>query len=172
MAFGFSCAFTPPAGWPGRGPVVFNYDLWAQRYPEFSQTVGAALAGMYFTEASMYLDNTACSPIIDNTPGGQRALLLNMLTAHIAALNTGTNGSAASALVGRISDATQGSVSVTADMGVSGPAGGSAPWYQQTKYGAAYWQATAGYRMGGRYFRGPQPYFGVQRPGPVGQFNG
>jgi hypothetical protein len=102
-------------------------------------------------------------------------MLLNMLTAHIAMMNSGITASSvpnggSSQLVGRISDATQGSVSVSADMGTAGPAGGSAPWYQQTKYGAAYWQATAGYRLGGRYKRGPQPYFGVASPNGRGQF--
>lgn len=88
----------------------------------------------------MYLNNTDNSRVSDV---GQRGVLLNMLTAHIAALNSGVNGNAPSGLVGRISSASQGSVSVSADMG---PTTNSEAWYQQTKYGAAYWQATAPYR--------------------------
>lgn len=152
-----------PGGLVG-GPVVFDYGTWSLRYPEFTQTVNAGLAQLYFDEACMFLENSACSRVIDNRPGGERAMLLNMLVAHIAALNAGTNGSAASALVGRISGATQGTVSVRTDMGSPGSSAGSAAWYQQTKYGAAFWQTTAGFRLGGRYKPGPQPYFGVNRP--------
>ncbi|MDE3023802.1 MAG: DUF4054 domain-containing protein, partial [Pseudomonadota bacterium] len=53
------------------------------------------------------------------------------------------NGQAASPLVGRINSATEGSVSVTADMGA---VTNTQAWYMQTKYGAAYWQASAPYR--------------------------
>jgi hypothetical protein len=73
----------------------------------------------------------------------QRALLLNMLTAHLAALYAGVNGQSPSPLVGRINTATEGSVSVGAAMdGVPG----TAAWFLQTKYGASFWQATARYR--------------------------
>lgn len=143
-------------------PVVFNFQVWATRYPEFSQTVtDPNLAELYFLEAQLYLDNGQCAVI----PTAVRTLLLNMLVSHIAALNVGTNGSAASALVGRISSATQGSVSVAADMGTPGPSSGSAAFLQQTKYGAAFLQACAAYRLGGRYSPGAQPYFGYRRGG-------
>lgn len=164
------CGFVPPPGWVS-GPVVFNYGLFALRYPEFSQTVSEPLAQIYFTEACMYLDNTACSPIIDNTPTGERSMLLNMIVAHIAALNAGVNGTTEpTQLVGRISDATMGSISVSTDAGDLGPAGGSAAWFLQTKYGYAFWQACAGWRLGGRYKPGPQPYFGVSQPYGVGRY--
>lgn len=129
--------------------VVFDYDQWAARYPEFGgdschpRYVSRALAQAYFNEATLYLDNTDCSPVTDDRPGGQRALLLNMIVAHIAALNAPIGGKASSPLVGRINSATEGSVSVQAQMDV--PAG-SAQWYAQTKYGIAYWTATAQFR--------------------------
>ena len=66
-----------------------------------------------------------------------------MLVAHIAALNSGTNGNAAPETVGRVDQATEGSVSVHLDMGA---VPGTAAWYMQTKYGAAYWSATKQYR--------------------------
>ena len=127
-------------------PVVFDYSLWAARYPELAASVSQSLAVMYFSEAQLYCDNTGCS-LIDDT-NGARTIILNMLTAHIAALN----GPSSTPLVGRISSATEGSVSVQTDFQVPG----SAAWYAQTKYGAAAWQAMLPYRTA-RYIPGPRP---------------
>jgi hypothetical protein len=121
------------------GIVAFDLDGFRARYSEFSSVANDTLSA-YFSEATIYLDNTDCSPVADL---GIRSRLLNMLTAHIGALNSGINGQAASGLVGRISQATEGSVSVSAEM--ASPSGSSA-WFMQTRYGAAYWQATAAYR--------------------------
>ncbi|KPA87293.1 Protein of unknown function (DUF4054) [Pseudomonas asplenii] len=121
------------------GIVVFDVASFRVRYPEFA-TVSDALLQAYFDEATIYLNNTECSLVTDVA---KRALLLNMLVAHISALNAGVNGEAASPLVGRINSATEGSVSVTTDMGA---VSGSAAWFMQTKYGAAYWQATINLR--------------------------
>jgi hypothetical protein len=123
-------------------PVVFDFQAWAARYPEFAQ-VGQLTAQQYFNEAQLYVDNTPCSIIPNCTPAFQRATFLNMVTAHIASLNFPVDGQPANPLVGRISNATQGSVSVQAQFDV--PAG-SAQWFAQTKYGAAFWQASSAYR--------------------------
>jgi hypothetical protein len=125
------------------GVVTFTYADWSTRYPELAASVALPLAQLYFNEAQMYCDNTPQSPIRDASQGGQREILLNMVTAHIAALNAPLNGQASSPLVGRISNATQGSVSVQTQ---NDYAPGTVQWYQQTKYGAAYWAATAAYR--------------------------
>lgn len=117
--------------------VVFDETAFKARYPEFSALTGAALSA-YFTEATIYLNNTEASPVTDEA---QRAILLNMLVAHIAFLDS--SSSANSGLVGRIASATEGSVSVTTDVG---PMTGSQAWFMQSRYGAAYWQATASYR--------------------------
>lgn len=120
--------------------VVFDYEAWAARYPELASSVDAPTGQLYFNEATLYLDNTDNSIVQDVT---QRAVLLNMLVAHIAFLNAPIGGSASSPLVGRISDATEGTVSVRTEL--SGLPG-SAAWYSQSKYGLAYWQATINYR--------------------------
>lgn len=119
--------------------VVFDYATWSARYPELAAALSPAVAQAYFDEASLYLDNTEASPVCDP---GQRATLLNMITAHIAAMNM----PGSSPLVGRITSATEGSVSVQAAYADATP--GSMAWYVQTKYGAAYWAATARYRTG------------------------
>lgn len=118
------------------GVVVFDYSTWRLRYPELAASVNDALAALYFAEATLYLNNTPTSLVCDLP---QRAMCLNMLTAHIAALNS----AASSPIVGRIASASEGSVSVSTEN--SYPPG-TVQWYQQTKYGAAYWAATARFR--------------------------
>ena len=117
------------------GVVTFDYITWVLRYPELA-TVAQPLAQMFFGEATLYCNNTPTSPIRDVN---QRAPLLNMVTAHIAALN----GQPSSPLVGRINSASEGSVSVQTQMEFPP---GSAQWFNQTKYGAAFWQATVQFR--------------------------
>jgi hypothetical protein len=114
--------------------VVFDEVAFKARYPEFSALTSPVLAA-YFTEATIYLNNTETSPVTDAT---QRAVLLNMIVAHIAQL-----AASASGIVGRISSATEGSVTIQSEMG---PMTNSQAWWMQTKYGASYWQATSSYR--------------------------
>lgn len=132
--------------------AVFNYAAWTARYPEFAGT-DQALANLYFAEACLYLDNSDSSPVTDVAV---RGLLLNMLTAHVAAL-AGASGRSPDQ-VGRVSSATEGSVSVTLD---AGALPGSAAWYQQTQYGMAYWQASRPYRSA-TYV--PAPAYVFERP--------
>lgn len=128
--------------------VSFDYAAWAARYPELSAYVAPQQAQAFFSEAQLYCDNTDSS-IVTNV--ATRAVLLNMLTAHIAALNARL-AAPSSPLVGRINSASEGSVSVSAELNLPP---GSSQWYAQTKYGIAFWQATARYRTF-RYVRGPQ----------------
>lgn len=121
------------------GIVAFDLTLFRARYPGFASAPDALLLA-FFDEATIYLNNTESSPVLDVS---RRALLLNMLVAHIAKIEYGENGEPASPLVGRISAATEGSVTVAVDMGV---VSGSAAWFMQTKYGASYWQATVNLR--------------------------
>lgn len=133
-----------------QGIVDFDYSAWSGRYPELASSVTPQIVQQYFYEAQLYCDNTAGSVVRDLT---QRAVLLNMVTAHIAALNAPLNGQPSSPLVGRITSASQGSVSVQTQMDLPP---GSAQWFGQTKYGAAFWAATAQYRSM-RYVPGPVP---------------
>jgi hypothetical protein len=119
--------------------VTFDSVAFIARYPEFI-SIGNPTLNAYFTEATIYLNNSDASLVTDVT---MRAILLNMIVAHIAALNSGVNGQAPSGLVGRIDQASEGSVSVHADMGV---VTNSQAWWMQTRYGASYWQASASYR--------------------------
>ncbi|ELZ5576502.1 DUF4054 domain-containing protein [Escherichia coli] len=131
------------------GVVIFDPSAFKLRYPEFS-SVDDALLQQYFTQATIYLDNTDSSRVSDLAV---RSMLLNMLVAHIACLYSGANGQSPSGLVGRIDSASEGSVSVHADM----PGGtANSAWYMQTKYGADYWNATAPFRTF-QYISGHSP---------------
>lgn len=118
------------------GIVVFDPAAFVVRYPEFS-TVSAGMLGMYFNEATIYLNNTVTSPVPDV---GVRTVYLNMLTAHIASING--NGKP-SGVVGRVASGSEGTVS--ASMAYANPSANRA-WFDQTPYGAAYWQSTRSYR--------------------------
>ncbi len=145
------------------GVAVFSYALWAARYPALAPKVAEPLAQSYFDEAgALYLLNNDCS-IVEDVP--TRLILLNMLVAHIAAIN-GATATGEAGLVGRISTATEGSVTIAAEYNA---APGTEQWYAQTPYGAQYWAATVGYRSA-TYVPGPTPFLGV--PGPRGAFRG
>lgn len=122
------------------GVASFNYTVWVARYPEFSG-VSSGLAQQYWDEATLYLRNDGSGPVCDVA---QRTVLLNMLTAHIAQVYALTAASQpVSTVVGRVSDATEGSVTVGTDNQYPP---GTAQWYQQTKYGASFWAATVRWR--------------------------
>jgi len=74
--------------------VVFDIAAFRERYPEFA-SVSDSLLNAYFVEATVYLNNTDCSPVKDVAV---RAVYLNMLVAHLAALNSGVNGEKPSGL--------------------------------------------------------------------------
>ena len=115
------------------GVVVFDASAFKVRYSEFAATSDLLLAA-FFDEATLVLNNTDNSRVTDLV---ERKILLWLLTAHIAAINNMQSGN-----VGRLSSATQGSVSVSMQYNSSE----YAQWYDQTKYGAEYWAMTAKYR--------------------------
>jgi hypothetical protein len=136
--------------------IQFVYADWIARYPEFApsgvQIVSPTTAQLYFNEATMYCRNDGGGPVSNSV---SQTVLLYMVTAHIAQLNASLNNQSSPQTVGRISDATEGSVSVSLEMDVPP---GSAQWFNQTKYGAAFWAASAPYRTM-RYMRGPVRVF-------------
>lgn len=122
--------------------VVFDPDAFRARYPQFSPDntcVSDALLTAYFDEATLYLSNTDCS-IVQDIP--KRTMLLWMLTAHIAYLN-GALSPDGLPPVGRVAGATEGSVTVNFDLL---PAAGSNAWFNQSQWGAQFWQATLSLR--------------------------
>lgn len=117
--------------------VIFNPTLFKVRYPEFA-AVSDDLLTAFFAEAGIYLNNTDCSIVQDIA---RRTVFLNMLTAHIASLSGATTSDGQPKPVGRLSDASEGSVSARFDYTPATP--GSGAWFNQTPYGAAFWQGTS-----------------------------
>lgn len=131
--------------------VEFDYAVWIARYPEFAD-VNEATATAYFAEASIYHDNSGVGEPSDPVI---QLLLMNMMTAHVAALYSGPGG-VLSPFIGRVSSATEGSVSISSE-GFAGIVG-SQQWLLQSRYGSSYWFATTPYRTF-RYVPGPRRVF-------------
>lgn len=132
------------------GVVQFNYTTWSVFYSKLAAKITRELAELIFEMAELYCDNTPCSPVQNLK---QRSMLLNMLVAHIAIINYGANGNDPSPLVGRISQATEGTVSVTA---ANDYPPGTAQWYQTTTYGSQFYAATGQFRTG--FYMAPAGY--------------
>lgn len=140
------------------GVVVFDWAAWAAAYPSF-ELISEEQATMAFQMAEQYCNNTDGSPV-GNLQIRQNYLWL--LTCHIVKLLFGENGEQPSDIVGRVSNASEGSVSVSTGPYGDGMQTPGMEWYTQTKYGAMYWQLTAIYRSA-RYYPGPQRFY--QAPG-------
>lgn len=154
----------------GAPSVTFSYATWVATFPVFA-AVPQPMAQSYFDLATLYFNNCGWPASLPQAP-----TLLNLLTAHIAWLfspkdpatgNPAAAGIAPSPLVGRIDQASEGSVSVHADMGDANAGSPSQAWYMQTTWGAAYWAATAQFRTA-RYAVGPSsaPFNGAFPSGP------
>lgn len=130
--------------------VELSYAAWAQMFPELAQAVTPAQIQAYFLRPIVVQMNDTSSPIQDQSPQGVLAGLLYLLVSHLAVL-----GQRDPNQVGRISDASQGTVHVAFD---AGAVVGSQAWFMQTRYGAEYWQATLPFRSA-TYRAPPQPFF-------------
>lgn len=142
---------------------VTTFDLagWQALYPVFAKVTLAPASG-YFGLAGIYWRNDGTS--LARTQGLQDQLMY-LLTSHIAWLSSmrdaaGLPDSAGtqppSSIVGRISSATEGSVTVQSENDYPP---GSAQWFQQTTYGAMFWQATAAFRTARYAPPCPNPLF-------------
>ena len=138
--------------------AVFDYAQWAAMFPELAASVTSPIAESFFTIATLLFDNTDESPIQETAP---RLVMLNYATAHVASLSgyplpTGGSTPTPREMVGRVSSASEGSVSVSTEW--AGMRENSA-WWLQTQYGALFWQLTRGLRTM-RYVAAPPRYFG------------
>lgn len=141
--------WTPPV------PPTFNQVAFLARYPEFTAYSAANPASLtaMFSEAQLYFT-------LFNNPNAQT--YLNMLTAHIAFIGGALSADGQARPVGRMSDAAEGSVSASFE-GVP-PTPGTGAWFQQSQYGAAFWQATSSLRSA-RYRARPTLPYGSNRFG-------
>lgn len=151
------CSPTSP---PAPGVVVFSASEFLASFPEFT-AVNTAFPNVLqanFDRATLQVNN-CCQSLAD---ANTRLTLLYLVTAHITALFQGVNNAGPQGVVGRIADATEGSVSVGTEM--SSEVSQSQAYYLQTPYGAEFWQASARYRTA-RYIA-PRSGFRDPLPGP------
>ncbi len=120
--------------------VGFNYAQWVAMFPEFA-AVREGTAQGYFTLATTFCRNDGGGPVPTQE---LQSTLLNTLTAHVAQLFWTPPGAQPNQLTGRITDATEGSVSVSTELMSTITA--NQAWFMQTKYGVMYWQMTAPFR--------------------------
>lgn len=133
--------------------AIFDYGAWIAAYPDLAPYVSLGAANTYFALAGTLFANNALSPVCDLS---QRLTYLNMIVAHLAQLYSPIGGNAPSGIVGRITEAREGDVSVKA-ADIAGKSAVAAFW-TQTPYGLMFWTATA-YLRQGFYMPGSQPNF-------------
>ena len=121
--------------------VAFDYAAWAVLFPQFSNVTEPQVTGPVLTLAEQYCRNDGGGPVCN---AGVQAQLLNLMVAHVAQLLYGSTTQPVSPIVGRISSAAEGSVSVAAEF----PTTPASAWFLQTQYGAMYWQLALPYRLG------------------------
>jgi hypothetical protein len=132
---------------------TFSYSDWVGQFPMFA-AVSAPQATGFFNRATIIWANDGTGPVAS---AAQQETLLNLLTSHIAWLSAfrDDNGMPSStgtipppSAVGRVSNASEGSVSVALDMGDANAGSPSQAWYMQTQFGSEFWAATAQFRTG------------------------
>lgn len=139
--------------------VSFNYSTWVALFPQFAY-LSQAQATQYFNLATQYVRNDGGGPVCT---AAQQSALLNLVTAHLAQIFAPTAaGGAPPNIVGRISSASEGSVSVSTENQYPP---GTAQWWQQTPAGSAAWEMMKPYRtmrmiVGPVYNPDPFPVYG------------
>lgn len=139
--------------------AVFDYTKWTAMFP-YLAAVPEQIATGFFTVAELLFANDDCSPIQD---ADKRLVFLNYIVAHLARLAgypVAAGGSAQpDGMVGRVSSATEGTVSISTDYGAVRE---SQAWWIQTQEGATFWQLTRAFRTA-RYIAAPPRNFGPAR---------
>lgn len=153
-----------PACGSGGAVAMWNYGAFQVQYPVFAAAPPEPTLEAYFDMASIWLRNDGTGPVRKVTV---QTWLMNMLVAHLTQLFNGPDGTGDGAgIVGRISSATEGSVTVATEMEASL----SSAWFNQTPYGATFWQATAAWRTFPRYMPGQTRFGnGIGTFGPTGR---
>ena len=131
--------------------ISFNYPNWIALFPNFRHITPAQAQG-YFNLATQFCRNDGVGPVEDV---GTQTNLLNLLTAHITQIFAPhpIDGQPSN-IVGRITNASEGSVSVATEM----PMTNTSAWFNQTIYGTAYWAMILPYRTM-RYKTAPRRIF-------------
>jgi hypothetical protein len=156
----------PPPSPVAPGVAIYSTSEFVAIYPEFTG-ITDPVGSNAFNMATLLLKNCCGSVVCDPNV---RLTLLYMLTAHILFLNTAGawNQNNPPGIVGRINNAGQGSVSVSAEM-PNQPM--SAAYFNQTRYGAQFYASTAQFRT--TYYVPAPCNYGVLGPagGPLSPYD-
>ena len=131
--------------------VDFSVANFKAAFPQFATLSDTQIVQGALPVAELYCRNDGGGPV---STAETQTTLLNLMVAHICQIMYGANGQQPAGIVGRVSDASEGSVSVSAEF----PMTPSNAWFMQTPFGAAFWQATAAYRTM-RYVPAPRRNF-------------
>jgi Protein of unknown function (DUF4054) len=134
-------------------PVSFSYATFIASFPEFSALSSGQVQAYFNRATGSIIGNSVTNPIFND---GNLPYLIYLATAHVAWLNcpkdangnpaaTGANSPPAN-LVGRISTANEGSVSLALEWPLDGNSSAQEKYLSQTKYGVEFWAALAPYR--------------------------
>ena len=156
---------------PDTYPLAFDYDAFIAAFPGLAGTPGP-VASAQWDMAGLYFANLADNPAVTRGPTVMRQLL-NLVTAHLLTLlgypaACGATAGTPSGVVGRVSSASEGSVSVSSEWKGSGSP--SEDWWLQTQYGAMFWTATSQFRLF-RYAANPTVVYGGINP-LIGTYRG
>ncbi|QPF81670.1 DUF4054 domain-containing protein [Bradyrhizobium genosp. L] len=128
--------------------VPFDFTTWSELFPafvtstpQFTALTEPQVVNLILPIAEQYNRNDGGGPVNN---AGVQTQLLNLMVAHVAQLMFGSATQPLSPLVGRISNATEGSVSVATDF----PTTPGNAWFVQTQWGAMWWQMALPYRLG------------------------
>lgn len=125
--------------------VALDADAWRELFPAFAKATDAQV-GQWFTLACLLVGNDEGGMIPYDPPARlQRQAVIDLVMCHLATLDG--RGDA----VGRVTSATQGSVSSSTEYAAAGK---NSAWWTQTQCGATAWQLLRPYRAGGAYFHG------------------
>lgn len=129
-------------------PVVFSVGEFFGAFPELS-SLPPLRVSMAFTASTTIVDNSEDPDIVDDN---QRKEILYLLTAHICLLMAqavtvtqgdpscgGAGTTISTGMTGRLSSATEGSVSIATEAISSGNASALEKWMESTQYGALAW---------------------------------
>lgn len=130
--------------------VIFDPEKFRTLYPAYRDEVKYPdeLLQMYFDSASMFVGNTPNDIRYPYNPDKgvfEREIFIFLAMCHLLTLEANADTGAP---VGRISSASQGSVSTSFDLLKTNSYLGD--WWNQTQCGARYWVLTMKYRIGAR----------------------
>ena len=134
----------------GSGAIaVLDIPAFRLAYPAFATNPADPVLEAYFALAGeVWLRNDGTGRV-KSVP--LQTQLMYMLLAHVTQLFSGPDGTNPSSVVGRLSNTTEGSVTVALEYASTN----NSQWFDQTPYGASFWQATAAFRSFPRYVPGP-----------------